>query len=71
MPTQANYTGNADFVVTTYGGPETDENIHPHIFNGMLVNSSDPNNLSSSYPTEDIVDFDFLVGISSLTLVMD
>lgn len=70
MPDQANYSGNSDFSVTTYGGPETDLSLNPHISAGWLVNSSDPGDLSSSYPTEDIIEFRFNLGLESLTLDM-
>ena len=69
-PNQANYAGNSDFTVTTYGGPETDINLNPHIHGGQLVNSSDPFNTSSAYPTEDIIDFDFASGLDSITVDM-
>lgn len=70
MPNQANYTGNGDFTVTTYGGPETDASLSPHISGGRLVNSSDPADVSAAYPTEDIIDFDFLSGMDSVIVDM-
>ena len=70
MPVQANYSGNSDFTVTTYGGPETDVNLFPHLDGSYLVNSSDPANVNAGYPTEDIIDFDFFAGLDSLTLNM-
>ena len=70
MANQANYSGNSDFSVTTYGGPETDVNLSPHIYAGRLVNSSDPADPTSSYPTEDIIDFDFILGMDTVSLDM-
>lgn len=70
MTNQANYSGNSDFTVKTYGGPETDSNLSPHISGGRLLNSSDPADISNNYPTEDIIRFDFNSGIDALTLDM-
>jgi hypothetical protein len=65
-----NYTGNSDFEVTVFGGPETDVNLAPHVVSGQgLVNSSDPLVFGDAYPTEDIIRFSFLnSGIDSLTI---
>ncbi len=68
--TQANYSGNSDFTVTSYGGPETDVNLNPHVVGGRLVNSTDPSDVSSNYPTENIINFDFSAGLDSLALDM-
>lgn len=70
MSNQANYTGNGDFTVTTYGGPETDASVSPHIYGGRLVNSSDPAAPTNAYPTEDIIDFDFIGGVDAITVDM-
>ncbi len=70
MPNQANYSGNSDFTVTTYGGPETDVNLHPHIYSGQLVNSSDPADPTNAYPTEDIINFAFNLGMDTVSIDM-
>jgi len=70
MPNQANYPGNSDFTVTTYGGPETDVNLHPHIYSGRLVNSSDPAVQTNAYPTEDIINFAFNLGMDTVSIDM-
>jgi hypothetical protein len=74
MGTVANYSGNADFNVTTYGGAETDIDLRPHIVfsydDVYLVNSSDPLDVSREYPTEDIIDFDFGVGLDSIDVTL-
>lgn len=64
------YSGNSDFSVTTYGGPESDASLTPVINNGRLCNSSDVSDTNCNYPTEDIIDFYFNVGLTSVTLDM-
>lgn len=73
MGTVANYGGNGDFSVTTYGGPETDVNLRPHISAsyGGLVNSSDPSDVSGAYPTERYIDFDFALGLDMIDVTMN
>jgi hypothetical protein len=68
MGNQANYSGNSDFSVTAYGGPETDISLFPHIYSGRLVNSTDPSAVSNSYPTETFIDFDFSVGMDVVSI---
>lgn len=69
----SNYSGHSDFDVITFGGPETDINLAPHVISGTgLVNNSDPLDFGRSYPTEDIIQFSFLnSGIDSLILTFD
>ena len=74
MGTVANYSGNADFTVTTYGGAETDIDLKPHIAlvgEVYLLNSSDPLDVTGNYPTEDIIDFDFNVGLDAIDVTLN
>jgi|TARA_R100001377_G_scaffold41722_4_gene23525 hypothetical protein len=69
------YSGNSDFTVTSYGGPESDASLTPIIRNQAgttyLCNSTEITDTGCSYPTEDIIDFDFNIGLDSLTLSMN
>jgi len=72
MGTIANYSGNDDFTVTTFGGPETDVNLSPHIIgNYGLTNNSDPEGVLAAYPTEDIIYFDFKRALESFSIVVN
>jgi hypothetical protein len=65
------YSGNSDFTVTTYGGPESDASLIPLIRGGFLCNSTDVIDPSCTvYPTESIIDFDFNIGLDSIILSM-
>lgn len=57
------FSGNGDFDVTTYGGPESDASLIPIIRNGYLCNSSDVLDTACDYPTERYIDFDFNNGM--------
>jgi len=69
------FSGNSDFTVTSYGGPESDASLTPIIRNQAgttyLCNSTEITDTGCSYPTEDIIDFDFNIGLDSLTLSMN
>ena len=69
------YLGNSDFTVTSYGGPEADTSLTPLIRQeggiSYLCNSTDSNDTSCySYPTENIIDFDFNLGLDSIDVNM-
>jgi len=66
------YSGNPDFTVTAYGGPESDASLTPIIreyaSSTYLCNSTDITDSGCNYPTESIIDFDFNIGIDYLSV---